>query len=121
MLEVLEDTRGCLEGLMPILEEVRGKVDRLVDQLEAEKRVEVLVWLGNLPYGEWHKNAAAMRMGGSGGWLLEKEAYLGWKADKRSCLWIHGVRKSLTFEFLETQTDRYCSWSWQDNSQLFHH
>ncbi|RPA82610.1 hypothetical protein BJ508DRAFT_361090 [Ascobolus immersus RN42] len=99
IMGLLMDTQGCLEGvILPLLDVVKQRVDTLVDEMEAdkqsqelEKKVEILKWLGILPYGEWHRAASRSRMDRTGSWVVEKDAFVGWKSERRGTLWMHGA------------------------------
>ena len=67
-----------------------------------EERLEILLWLSNIPYKKHHHSLSKGLLEGTGLWLLEKPQFVDWRnSSVSSVLWLHGIRTSSTSRLLK--------------------
>ena len=60
-----------------------------------EERLEILLWLSNIPCKKHHHSLSEGLLEGTGSWLLEKSQFVDWRnSSVSSVLWLHGIRTS---------------------------
>ena len=68
-----------------------------------EERLEILLWLSNIPYKKHHHSLSKGLLEGTGSWLLEKSQFVDWRnSSVSSVLWLHGIRTSSTSPLVES-------------------
>ena len=68
-----------------------------------EERLEILLWLSNIPYKKHHHSLSKGLLKGTGSWLLEKPQFVDWRnSSVSSVLWLHGIRTSSTSRLVES-------------------
>ncbi|KAL9607381.1 MAG: hypothetical protein Q9167_007699, partial [Letrouitia subvulpina] len=91
--EQLQRMKSILDSLdqQPILR-IADHIADVHDELEKERRRNILCWMSMVPSREHHKSAWATVMAGSGKWLQQTKEYIDWKrSSSSSILWIHGI------------------------------
>lgn len=112
---------------------VAENVDRIndnIDKIASDKRHRAIYkWLSPPDPSTNHNRAAELRHGSSGGWFLRSNAYLKWKTDSQSFVWLNGkpgsgktILTSTVIEDLrEQESDSssllYFYFSFSDNSK----
>ena len=74
---------------------------------------KVLHWLSGRNQLPKHQNQCNRRVTGTGGWLLNDESYLKWKAEPGQILWLSGIGKPLAICGLSILSFTR-SWKWKD-------
>ena len=68
-----------------------------------EERLEILLWLSNIPYKKHHHSLSKGLLEGTGSWLLEKPQFVDWRnSSVSSVLWLHGIRTSSSSRLVES-------------------
>ncbi|ORX98360.1 hypothetical protein BCR34DRAFT_577292 [Clohesyomyces aquaticus] len=98
LVERMDNTKNhtkLVDLLMRIKKPLRRMDDglnKIHDDLQASKRVEIIQWLSPEPYMQYHKQAIQGVLTGTGQWLLSDPVFKKWKDDSASSiLWLHGI------------------------------
>ncbi|KAH7372269.1 hypothetical protein BKA66DRAFT_175722 [Pyrenochaeta sp. MPI-SDFR-AT-0127] len=69
-----------------------AELKNIDDKLELSRRREILQWISNEPYIQYHNQAKEGVLTGTGRWLLSDPVFKRWKDDSASSiLWLHGI------------------------------
>lgn len=87
------------QKLSRLLDDLQRPIDRMEsrlrewqDNLQADKRIEILNWLSTIPYRKHHIEAHKKILQGTGGWFLDDDRMLQWRRSSlSSILWLHGI------------------------------
>ena len=102
MIEAADSRAVVLHNQMQLEVDRRGQCLNLLSRTygvlicAVNERLRLLEALSTVDYAAKHQKVQRARYEGTGGWLLEHEAYRTWKKDNSSaCLRCSGIRKDL--------------------------
>ena len=111
-----DETRKRLTNLFKDIREpllrTAQKISDIHDQLNQEKRREILHWLSTVPCESHHQEARKKLLEGTGTWLLKHPALREWQSSSVSAFfWLHGIpgagKSSLTSFLIQTFLEQH--------------
>lgn len=81
---------GMLDALNVPMKRVDEGIRHLLQNLEEDKRIEMLEWISPIPFGKNHNNVKEKRTPGTGEWLLQHEDFSEWEKSGSSIFWLQG-------------------------------
>lgn len=88
----MQSLRDAMKDLHQPINRIDSRLGQIQDGIEQQMRTQILKAISTIPYGVHHKTASKGRLEGSGRWLLNKSAFIGWrKRSNSSVLWLHGI------------------------------
>ncbi|KKO96727.1 hypothetical protein THAR02_11168 [Trichoderma harzianum] len=88
----MQSLRDTMKDLHQPIDRIDSRLGQIQDGIEQQTRTQILKAISTIPYGVHHKTASKGRLEGSGRWLLNKSAFIGWrKRSNSSVLWLHGI------------------------------
>ncbi|RPB13463.1 hypothetical protein P167DRAFT_605061 [Morchella conica CCBAS932] len=71
--------------------ELKHWVEKLYDEVQGRKRLEILQWLSDVPFRDHHTFNSQRRQEDTGQWLLKNKSFLEWRnSNQSSILWMRG-------------------------------
>ncbi|KAJ5813170.1 hypothetical protein N7447_010193 [Penicillium robsamsonii] len=72
------------------MKRVDENIQHLLQNMDEERRIEMLEWISPIPFGKNHNNVKEKRTPGTGEWLLQHEDFTNWEQTDSSIFWLQG-------------------------------
>ncbi|KAJ5497544.1 hypothetical protein N7463_009531 [Penicillium fimorum] len=79
-----------LNAINAPMKRVDESIQHLLQNMDEEKRIEMLEWISSIPFGKNHNNVKEKRTPGTGEWLLQHEDFTTWEQSNSSIFWLQG-------------------------------